>query len=32
MKKSFIALYGVTNIGKTTQINLIKERCEKEGI
>jgi thymidylate kinase len=30
MPKPFIALYGITNLGKTTQVNLIDERCKKE--
>lgn len=29
---NFIALYGITNVGKTTQIDLFKERCEREKI
>lgn len=29
---NFIALYGITNVGKTTQIELFKERCEKEKV
>lgn len=27
----FITIYGVNNIGKTTQVNLLKERLQKEG-
>ncbi len=32
MKKSFIAIYGITNLGKTTQVEIIKERCKVENI
>lgn len=32
MPKPFIAIYGITNLGKTTQVNLIADRCKKEGI
>ena len=28
----FIAIYGVNNIGKTTQVNLLAQRLEKEGL
>lgn len=32
MHNNLIALYGVTNVGKTTQIKLFAERCEREHV
>lgn len=29
---NFLALYGITNVGKTTQIDLLKKRCKEENI
>ena len=29
---NFIALYGTTNVGKTTQIEMLKEHCKKDGL
>ena len=31
MKKGYIAIYGTNNLGKTTQLELLQERCDKEG-
>ena len=32
MKKLFVSIYGVNNLGKTTQVKLLKKRLEKENL